>query len=99
MDGEALIDEFRIAADALTAGLIQDRDTMTDDDLSVLGLTEPHHEMDDENSAQLLQGTRVVPIFVLSLKSANPGLAMKDGSFVAASNNMVITLQVAAYEA
>mmetsp|Transcript_19783 Transcript_19783/g.54961 ORF Transcript_19783/g.54961 Transcript_19783/m.54961 type:complete len:836 (+) Transcript_19783:441-2948(+) len=95
VDGEALLDEFRAAADALTAGLIQDPDTMTDDDLSVLAMAAEGSQTGEEHSARLLQGTRVVPVFVLSLKAANPGLAMKGGgSFVAASGDMVIILQV-----
>lgn len=93
VDGAALIDEFRAAADSLSLSLIQDPTALTEEDASVVGLNGGRGQ-GDMGAADFLGRTHVVPVFVLSLKAVPPGLAMTDGGFVAASDNLVIVLQV-----
>lgn len=78
----------------LTLGLIREESTLTPEDLLRLGKTARLQLADSRTQANALSKTRILPIFLLSLKGAPPGLSMKDGSFVAASDGLIIVLQV-----
>eukprot|EP00873_Tetraselmis_striata_P008332 jgi/Tetstr1/428596/TSEL_018588.t1 len=94
LDGEALLGEFRSAADMLTLGLIQEDGALTAEDVLHLGKSMHEQLRDGRTREKALRETQIVPVFLISLKGAPPGFSMKDGGFVAASEGLIIVLQV-----
>lgn len=87
LDGDALLKELHMAADLLLQGLItQNPDRVHHRDPKAPG--------SDLASQLRHEGTRYVPVFVLSLKSTPAAMMFEDRSFFTASHDAVVVLQL-----
>ena len=103
LDGATLLEEFRGSADLLASGLVG----LEDPDLDAAFYAQANRladstEEDDENGEarrgykpkpKQQRGTRVVPVYVLSLAGLPPGVLIDGESMVAAADDLVIVLQ------
>ena len=106
LDGATLLEEFRGSADLLASGLVglEDPDLdaafyaqanrladSTDGDDELVGDTNQRRGYKPKPKQQ--HGTRVVPVYVLSLAGLPPGVLIDGESMVAAADDLVIVLQ------
>ena len=106
LDGATLLEEFRGSADLLASGLVglEDPDLdaafyaqanrladSTDGDDELVGDTNQGRGYKPKPKQQ--HGTRVVPVYVLSLAGLPPGVLIDGESMVAAADDLVIVLQ------
>ena len=104
LDGATLLEEFRRSADLLASGLVG----LEDPDLDAAFYRQASRlgDADDDDGdgagtkargykpkPKQQRGTRVVPVYVLSLAGLPPGVLIDGESMVAAADDLVIVLQ------
>jgi hypothetical protein len=89
LDPDLLLEELRLAGDLLTYGLIQGSHL---DDLHA-GLKAPGEQRQLRHA-----GTRVVPVYVLSMKNTPEDIVLADRELVAADHDAVVVLQLLSKE-
>ncbi|GMY27939.1 phosphatase 2C 42 [Fagus crenata] len=106
LDGAILKEEMERSADVLAAGLLEVADPSLSSKFYLCQVTKPVWASYDSKRGQKKKktetkqgdlirtyGTRVIPVFVLSLADVDAHLMMEDGSLVWTSNDVVIVLE------
>ncbi|GMH38389.1 hypothetical protein BSKO_06273 [Bryopsis sp. KO-2023] len=90
LDGNALVEEFEQAADVLTSGWVG---SVKEDDQIIWGEGSEDEFNGKQTKKKKSLGTRIIPVYMLSLKSAPFDLVLDNGGLVVGDDRAVIALQ------